>query len=1180
MYTGSRQSLPVRGGIANTQLVASELATHTGGDELVTLPLQDGRAVGVTQPRCLFHNALEHGIEVARVGADQLQDLGGRGLQLQRLRQVVVAFLDLAEETGVLDGDRRLIRERLQQGDLVVCVPACGRAGETDRADDLAAPLHRHREGAGAHSASRRVGESSGRLVLPVTDVNRFAVEHRRSGDRRVVDRYRPAADLLGLDRDGPSNGRQDQVVAVADDHQRSGSVAQPVGVVGDHVEHRLQVEASRADGVEHLGHRCLAFERGVEVVEESGVRDRNRRLVGERLQDGRVAGVERSDLSPAEVDVADPFAVVDQWNRGVRPDAGLDGRLGQRVTRLDHARQDVVFEHRFLESSALGAPSGGRRRRPEKRCGLVDLGLAAQLVVVTNPEQSSLRLTERSRAGDDPFEYHREFSRIRTDEPQHFARCRLELERLGKFGVAFLDLGEQPGVVDRDGRLVGEGLQQRQLDVGEPPRCHPDEGDCPEHIAAVRQREGELTPGAGSANLGLRVLVGRDVVPISDVQRLPCCVHGRRRRAVLHTPGVPPIRTGVLHDAGVRRNGDDLVLIECSHVDEDRGVLAEPLRMVHDAVEHRLQIETGGADRVEDVGHRGLAFEGGVEIVEQLGVGHGDGRLVGEGLEDGRLLLVERAHLPPPEVDVADPGVLVEERDRDERLHATSNVFLRNLVVPHRKEVVGEDWRPTQSAEREEIRAASVPLIADERHVVPAHLGMASQRVAVFEPEQPGLGVAQGCGAGDDALEHDGQFTRVGADQLQDLRRCGLEFERLGEVRVPFLDLAEQTGVVDGDRGLIGERLEELDRVVAVATGSFPCEDDGPERLALAHHRYGERALMAVRQGRGVRIVRASPVFGPLGDVDEFAAQDHVTRRRRVVQWVARLVAVDRRGSGDGGNDELAILAQGDHGTRAVSEPVGVVGDAREDRLQVEPGLADGVEHVGHGGLAFEGGVEFVEQPCVRHGEGGLVGERLEDREFGVVERTHLRPNDVDVADPLGLAEQRNRGVAPGVRERLGEFGGDDVEIVECQRGIARRGVGVDVAVVGGELHPDRHVELVDVRCGDPENGSILQQDAAEGCIAQVGGLGHDCLQHGRKIAGVGADQSQRLRGRRLQLQRLGEVGVAFLDLAEESGIVDGDRGLIRERLEERDLRVGVSAGFDTHEGHDAHDFASASHR
>ncbi len=49
-----------------------------------------------------------------------------------------------------------------------------------------------------------------------------------------------------------------------------------------------------------------------------------------------------------------------------------------------------------------------------------------------------------------------------------------------------------------------------------------------------------------------------------------------------------------------------------------------------------------------------------------------------------------------------------------------------------------------------------------------------------------------------------------MGADQSQRLGGGGLEFERLGQVVVAFLDLAEQPGVVDGDRCLVGERLEE----------------------------------------------------------------------------------------------------------------------------------------------------------------------------------------------------------------------------------------------------------------------------------------------------------------------------------------------------------------------------------
>ena len=42
------------------------------------------------------------------------------------------------------------------------------------------------------------------------------------------------------------------------------------------------------------------------------------------------------------------------------------------------------------------------------------------------------------------------------------------------RYGVLGLQLGEQPRVLDGDGRLVGEGLQQRDLTVGERPDLVP----------------------------------------------------------------------------------------------------------------------------------------------------------------------------------------------------------------------------------------------------------------------------------------------------------------------------------------------------------------------------------------------------------------------------------------------------------------------------------------------------------------------------------------------------------------------------------------------------------------------------------------------------------------------------------------------------------------------------------
>ncbi len=114
----------------------------------------------------------------------------------------------------------------------------------------------------------------------------------------------------------GPATALTDQLVALADHDQCAGPVAQAVGVVGDGVEHRLQVETSGADGVEHLGHCGLAFEGGVEVVEQLGVGNRDRRLVGERLEDRCLLLVERVGPLAAPRRWMVPIQS-SSWNRG-----------------------------------------------------------------------------------------------------------------------------------------------------------------------------------------------------------------------------------------------------------------------------------------------------------------------------------------------------------------------------------------------------------------------------------------------------------------------------------------------------------------------------------------------------------------------------------------------------------------------------------------------------------------------------------------------------------------------------------------------------------------------------------------------------------------------------------------------------------------------------------------------
>ncbi len=161
---------------AGTDLGLVPVVAGADQDEFVPVPVHDTGHVGIAQLRGLRHDALEDGIEIAGVVADQLQDLRRRRLQLQRLGQFGVALFDLAEQTGVVDRDGGLVGERLQEGDLVVGVPAGFRAGEPDRADGDSAAHHRHGERAlVAHRSRRGRRERGCVLAVPVANVDDLA---------------------------------------------------------------------------------------------------------------------------------------------------------------------------------------------------------------------------------------------------------------------------------------------------------------------------------------------------------------------------------------------------------------------------------------------------------------------------------------------------------------------------------------------------------------------------------------------------------------------------------------------------------------------------------------------------------------------------------------------------------------------------------------------------------------------------------------------------------------------------------------------------------------------------------------------------------------------------------------------------------------------------------------------
>ena len=82
------------------------IAVHRAKMKALTIPGSENAKGRLAQPRCLFKHCVEHRREVAGRGINDLQNLGSRGLLLQRLAR-------LGDQPRVFHCNNRLSREIL-----------------------------------------------------------------------------------------------------------------------------------------------------------------------------------------------------------------------------------------------------------------------------------------------------------------------------------------------------------------------------------------------------------------------------------------------------------------------------------------------------------------------------------------------------------------------------------------------------------------------------------------------------------------------------------------------------------------------------------------------------------------------------------------------------------------------------------------------------------------------------------------------------------------------------------------------------------------------------------------------------------------------------------------------------------------------------------------------------------
>ena len=251
-----------------------------------------------------FDQRLQHDLQIEGRAADDLEHVGGGGLLLQRLAQLV-------EQAGVLDGDDGLGGEVRDQLDLLVGERPHLLAIDGDHADQLALLEHRHHEN-GARAG--RLGEryrpglaiEVGRFSSEVGDVlHPPGLGNASKGILRTKTENRIAEPQLRPRRRSAVHRGYTKGITFVQQKIAKLGLADARGVLQHRLEHRLQFARRARDDLQHVGGRGLLLQRLAQLVEQPRVLDRDDGLGGEVRDQLDLLVGERPDLLAVDRDGA-----------------------------------------------------------------------------------------------------------------------------------------------------------------------------------------------------------------------------------------------------------------------------------------------------------------------------------------------------------------------------------------------------------------------------------------------------------------------------------------------------------------------------------------------------------------------------------------------------------------------------------------------------------------------------------------------------------------------------------------------------------------------------------------------------------------------------------------------------------------------------------------------------------
>ena len=271
--------------------------------------------------------------------------------------------------------------------------------------------------------------------------------------------------------------------------------------------------------------------------------------------------------------------------------------RILEQIGDVHHApaQRDPADQGAVRDRRGVGALVLGQRR------GAAVRGDQLEHVALASEQIAPVAATELCRVLDDDVEDRLKIERGSTDRLQDVGGRGLLLE-------SFFRLVEEAHVLDRDGGLARERLEDLDLTRAEQRDVEPAHDDDPFDLRVAHDRDAEegLRDVRGRAG-GVVVRIGADVL---DLDRLARKQHATEEAPLAGLEGAAGVITLVVVETDLEPTGAPQDLVTGGRIAAYHGRVvgpAEPHRVLRDRAEHLSQIEAGGAHRLEHLAGRDL---------------------------------------------------------------------------------------------------------------------------------------------------------------------------------------------------------------------------------------------------------------------------------------------------------------------------------------------------------------------------------------------------------------------------------------------------------------------------------------------------------------------------------------------------------------------------------------------